>query len=254
MVVLRLKKTPITLRRDPETKKCNHTNPYCLSYLSEVSARIAPCTDRHGLGFGFLREFNLCYIDLDNSRDPESGQLTDFAADVVRRLNSYTEISISERGLHIVVRGLVEKSRMRTRVNWPGKQIEIKCDRHYMTVSGNRLPGTPRTIEDRQTELNARYEEIFGEQAQPTPRPEKGGKPPEVKNRRGGFVRSRLCDLLISLSRFGMTPEEIEEFLTDHPVVDREKWRERPDYRKGTILAAHDKSLQRDDSTIHHII
>ena len=137
-------KLPKTLRNDPMTGKCNHTNPDCLASLEEVLARIEHFTCPHGLAFGFLREFGLTYVDLDDCRNPQTGELTEFATDVVRRLNSYTEISIGGKGLHLVVRAQVEKSRMHTKRKWAGKQIEIKSQGFYMTVSGNRFRRDPQ--------------------------------------------------------------------------------------------------------------
>ncbi len=155
------KKIPRTITKDPVTNKCNHTNLACLASLEEVLERIQHFSCRHGLAFGFLREFGLTYIDLDDCRDPATGALTEFSSSVVERMSSYTEVSISGRGLHIVTRGQVESTRMHTRIRWAGRQIEIKPFGFYMTVSGNHLVGTPRTIEDRQAELSLIYHEVF---------------------------------------------------------------------------------------------
>ena len=41
-------------------------------------------------------------LDLDHCRDPESGALTEWAADLISRApRSYTEISVSGTGLHV---------------------------------------------------------------------------------------------------------------------------------------------------------
>ena len=116
--------------------------------------RIAQFKCKHGLAFSFLRDFGYCYVDLDDSRNPDTGELTGFASSIVKRLNSFTEISIGKAGLHVVVRGQVERTRMHTRKNWAGQQIEIKPYGCFMTVSGNRLESTPREVQDRQSELS----------------------------------------------------------------------------------------------------
>src|ERR1017187_4379632 len=130
-------KYPKTLRVDPQTGSGNHNNPACLASLDDVLEHIRHFTCRHGLAFSFQREFGLTYIDLDDCRNPESGELTEFASSIVERLDSYSEISVSKRGLHIVVRGQVDRPRMHTRTKWAGQQIEIKPHSFYMTVSGN---------------------------------------------------------------------------------------------------------------------
>jgi primase-polymerase (primpol)-like protein len=174
-------KVPKTLWDDPATGKSNHNNPACLASLPEVLERIGQFRCRHGLAFSFRPEFGLTYVDLDDCRDPATGELTLFAAEIVRRLNSYTEVSIGRKGLHIVARGQVPKPRMHTKRNWAGRQIEMKPHSFYMTVSGDHLAGTPRTVEERQAELMQIYEEIFGadakQESKPRSKPERTASP-----------------------------------------------------------------------------
>ena len=134
-------KFPITLTKDPLTGKCNHNNRDCLASLEEVLARIEQFNCPHG-AFSFRPEFGLTYVDLDDCRDPQTGQLTEFASDIVGRIDSYTEVSIGRKGLHIVWHGQVERPRMHTRTKWPGRQIEIKPfwflhDRERKSLGGN---------------------------------------------------------------------------------------------------------------------
>ncbi len=179
-------------------------------------------------------------FDLDDSRNPDTGELTGFASSIVKRLNSFTEISIGKAGLHVVVRGQVERTRMHTRKNWAGQQIEIKPYGCFMTVSGNRLESTPREVQDRQSELSALYEEIFKEEPEPATR--------RAKNTQAARGDSRIdrsaCNyaLCCELAKAGMTDERIEQLLRDEPIMGK-KWRERSDYRKRTIDAAR-KSLR----------
>lgn len=236
-------KIPKTIRTDPATGKCNHNNPYCLASIDEVLERVRNFRCRHGLAFSFQREFRLTYVDLDDCRDPATGELTEFAAGIVRRLNSYTEVSVSGKGLHIVVRGQVEKPRMHTKTRWAGRQIEIKPFNFYMTVSGDRLDGTPTDVQDRQAELSQLYDEVFGQEAGPGSQPAR--RQPRVRNppapeRSADGVDLSACDFSIcrDLAKTGMTAVEIEELLKDHPAMDRPKWRDREDYRRRTIQAA----------------
>ena len=62
---------------------------------------------------------------------------------------------------------------MHTQRNWAGEQIEIKPFGFYMTVSGNHLAGTPRGIEDRQSELSEVYDTIFKSEAESPTRSER---------------------------------------------------------------------------------
>jgi hypothetical protein len=77
-------------------------------------------------------------------------------ADHVRKLNSFTEISPSGQGIHVFLKGkLPENGRKKG-------DYEIYQANRYMTVTGHVLEGFPRTLEPRQIEVTAFYEEIFG--------------------------------------------------------------------------------------------
>jgi len=60
-----------------------------------------PC---NGIGYVFHEDGPLVGVDLDKCRDPRTGDIEDWAREVVDRLDSYTEISPSGTGLHIYVR------------------------------------------------------------------------------------------------------------------------------------------------------
>lgn len=53
-------------------------------------------------GLGLVLAAGYCGVDLDNVID-KSGQLAPFAADIVRRLDTYSEISPSGKGLHLLL-------------------------------------------------------------------------------------------------------------------------------------------------------
>jgi primase-polymerase (primpol)-like protein len=55
-----------------------------------------------GLGFVFTPEVQLCGVDLDHCRDINTGEVTRWALKIVKRMRSYSEISPSGTGLHII--------------------------------------------------------------------------------------------------------------------------------------------------------
>jgi putative DNA primase/helicase len=59
----------------------------------------------HGIGYVFSAEDPYTGIDLDKCRDPETGTIEEWAQEIIISLRSYTEISPSGRGVHIIVRG-----------------------------------------------------------------------------------------------------------------------------------------------------
>ena len=100
-----------------------------------------------GLAFGFFYRDGYTGIDIDNCCNPETSVIEPWSMEIVKEINSYTEISTSGTGLHIVSKGWqvpIEGGREGRR-----KGIEIYSGKHYFTVSGNHLEGTPRTVEIR---------------------------------------------------------------------------------------------------------
>jgi len=112
-----------------------------------------------GLGFFFSKEDPYVGIDLDGCRNPETGEIEPWAQEIVQRFNSYSEISVSGKGLHIVAKGEL-----------PGRGknqggIEIYDDRHYFAMTGCLLSGSNPAIENRQDVILEFYSRLQGEQA-----------------------------------------------------------------------------------------
>lgn len=95
-------------------------------------------------GIGFVWSAKLPYIgvDLDKCRDPIDGKINEKATDYIKRLNSYTEISPSGGGLHVLVRGKLTHKRRRI------GHLEIYSDGRFFTVTGEHLEGTPTGINE----------------------------------------------------------------------------------------------------------
>ena len=106
-------------------------------------------------GIGFMLGDGWAGVDCDKCRDQQTGQISDRALAVVRRLNTYTEISPSRTGLKSLVRGELPPGRRRN--DW----IEMYDKVRYFTVTGSRLPLTPATVEDRTAELAAVHADVF---------------------------------------------------------------------------------------------
>ena len=94
-------------------------------------------------------------MDLDGCLDPKTGQLEGWARQIVEELDSYTEISPSRTGVHILIRATLPEGR-----NRKGRFEAYNWGR-YFTVSGKHLAGTPQTIEDRQEELQDVVRRMF---------------------------------------------------------------------------------------------
>jgi hypothetical protein len=112
-----------------------------------------------GIGFVFTPEDDLCGVDLDGCLDPETGEIEPWAQQIVEELDSYTEISPSRTGVHILVRATLPEGRNRK------GRFEAYDRGRYFTVTGKHLAGTPQTIEGRQAELQGVISRVFGEES-----------------------------------------------------------------------------------------
>lgn len=122
------------------------------------------CTREHCSGIGYVLSADDPYvgIDLDACRDPESGRIASWAKTIMKRLNSYTEISPSATGLRIFVRGeLPAHGRRKGSADKP-PAIEVYSQARFLTITGDHVLNYPETIQDRQDELLAWHLEVFG--------------------------------------------------------------------------------------------
>ena len=84
-----------------------------------------------GIGFMFSSGDPYTGVDLDGCRDPKSGEVEPWAAEIVRDLDSFTELSPSGAGFHILVQGELQGR--------GGKRgsIEMYDMKRFFTVTGH---------------------------------------------------------------------------------------------------------------------
>lgn len=129
-------------------------------------------------GIGFVITPPLTFIDLDHSVSKETGEIIDpQAAEIVTTINSYTEISPSGTGLHVLAYGQLPGRGIHT-------AIELYGHERFTTITTNHLPGTPATIEHRKEELATLYQRFAP--LLPTP---------PIQNTRGGEASGQLHEL-----------------------------------------------------------
>ncbi|MFC7043746.1 hypothetical protein [Halonotius sp. GCM10025705] len=132
-----------------------------------VAAEAAQRDDVDGLGFVFTEEDTIAGIDLDDMRNPETGSLSERAQDIITTVNSYTEVSPSGSGLHILLRGFVPEGRQRH------DGIELYDRGRFFTVTGDRLDDHPDTVAVRHDELRSIHEKHVARE--PEERVDSGG-------------------------------------------------------------------------------
>jgi len=101
-----------------------------------------------GLGFVFARGGNLCGIDLDGCRNPETGEIAKWAKDIILRINTYAEVSPSGSGAKLFVQGKSpfdggKKLVLAGEQSYGGRTagLEIYDYGRYFAVTGIRLRG-----------------------------------------------------------------------------------------------------------------
>ena len=104
-----------------------------------------------GISFVLSEEDDLVGIDLDNCIN--DGNIEDWATDWVQELDSYTEISPSEKGLRIFIKG--KNSSNKNKGN-----IEVYEYNKPLTLTGNHLEKTPADINTNQEGLEKMMEQF----------------------------------------------------------------------------------------------
>ncbi len=107
-----------------------------------------------GIGFVFTAADPFCGIDLDRCRTA-TGEVTAQASDVIRKMNSYAELSPSGTGVHILLKAKMAATGRRSGL------VEVYSAGRYFTMTGQHIAGTPVAIEDRQEELDSLTAELF---------------------------------------------------------------------------------------------
>ena len=216
----------------------------------------------------FSEDDPYCGIDIDACRNPETGEITKLARQIIDRMASYSEISPSGTGVKIFIRGVVPGLRRKN----PKKKTEVYDRRRFFACTGHHLPGTPKTIEARQDELEAFYSWLFPEEEKPSLSP--NGSPSEAADLTVNHdlsdedILSRayraangdkfmklwngdasdyeshseadlaLCAMLAFWT--GPDPERVERMFSESSLSKRPKWRRRPRYRRDTVAKALD--------------
>lgn len=110
-----------------------------------------------GIGFVLTSDDPYIALDFDKCYSSDFKSLDPAVEKHIKNLNSYTEISPSGRGIRVLVKGILPVA---------GKKkgaFEIYASGRYVTITGHVLPGYPRTIENRQSEIDQFYKEVFTE-------------------------------------------------------------------------------------------
>ncbi|WP_042662068.1 bacteriophage-like protein [Haloferax sp. ATB1] len=140
--------------RDVTGGYASATDPATWTTFDEARAYAADGS-ADGVGYVFTDDDSFVGIDLDKCRDPETGVTDDWAQKLIDRLDSYTEVSPSRTGYHVIIRGTLPPGGNRT------GNLELYDDARFFTVTGDHVAGTPTTVGDRQDALDVIHDAYF---------------------------------------------------------------------------------------------
>jgi len=84
-----------------------------------------------GLGFVFSSGDPFAGIDIDGCVDPRTGEVAVWAMEIVRYFDSYTELSASGTGIHVIVKGDGPNRRK--------DNVEVYSSKRFFALTGHLL-------------------------------------------------------------------------------------------------------------------
>lgn len=117
-------------------KSASSTNPSHWTDFFSVEQAYAS-GNFSGVGFVFSQDDNLVGIDIDDCRDTETGELTDFAQNIIDNVEGYVEVSPSETGVKIFTRANLSHAHVDHTIG-----LECYNTARYFTVTGAILQGS----------------------------------------------------------------------------------------------------------------
>jgi len=126
-----------------------------VSFEKAVEYHNDPATDTDGVGFVLSESDTVVGLDLDDCRDPDSGDLEPWARDVLEDVPTYAEVSPSGTGLRLMGLGFVPSGGNRGDIDDAAGHLEIYDSGRYLTLTGHHLEDTPSTVEQVNSEVEA---------------------------------------------------------------------------------------------------
>ena len=140
--------------RDGTSAKANDAGTW--SVFSEALSAIRRFK-LNGVGFEFAGGY--CGLDLDNVI-LEDGSLKEYAKEIVEAVNSYTEVSPSGKGLHVLCKLSVPLSEIGSRRRNDELGLEIYDSGRYFTITG-QIYDEAKPITERTEAVRKIYDKYF---------------------------------------------------------------------------------------------
>ncbi|RIK75652.1 MAG: hypothetical protein DCC67_15015 [Planctomycetota bacterium] len=156
----------------PNGSKASSTNSTTWTTFEAASAAYNAGGGKYaGIGYVFCADDPYTGIDLDDCRNVHTGEIQPWAQDLINRFDTYAEVSPSQTGVKLWVKGQLPTEQTGKKAPYELGQIEVYDSRRYFAVTGQAL--TPdKPIAERQSQLDALWSQLFpGEHAADSPIP-----------------------------------------------------------------------------------
>jgi putative DNA primase/helicase len=144
-------KMPMTV----DNRAASSTNPLTWSTYGDVVDTLI--MDDGYDGIGLMLGADVQGIDLDDCRDPATGVLSELAAEVLERVQGYTEVSPSGTGIKVFAKTNLDGSRTKKEVG-----LELYRDGRYFTVTGHVIKGR-ESISEQVQDLGWLVQKVWSE-------------------------------------------------------------------------------------------
>lgn len=128
--------------RTGEKAKANSPETFSDFETAYNALEIGCCNGSKYEGLGLLIYNGFCAIDIDHCID-EKGNLSDMAKDIITKMGSYTEISPSGTGIHIIfTMSDFQYDKVKYYINNRKIGLEVYisgCTGKYVTITGNTI-------------------------------------------------------------------------------------------------------------------
>ncbi len=226
--------------------------------VSAYEASQAWANPYSGIGFELAEDDGLFGGDLDACIDPDTGEVADWASEIIRAANTYTEQSPSGTGLRFFGLGTLPEGRRKA------GPLELYDKGRFLTITGRRFGDAPVSVADCSAILPTLHAKMFPPKPEaPKPSQSRSVVPLSasdsdiltIANKAANGAKfaalwrgdtsaysgdDSAADLaLVRLLAFytGDDPSRIASLFGQSELGQREKWN-RADYRERTISAA----------------
>jgi hypothetical protein len=168
------KPTKVPYQAKNPRAKAKSTDPKTWATYDEAVAALKNGHDLKGIGFCLLGS-GFAAFDIDDCRNPDTGELAPWASAFVARVGSYTEITTSQTGLRIIgttekkITGQTAKERDKEKtekaIHRKQKAVDgitlesYRLAERYIVMTGDQLPGTS----DQLVNIDAVMDQIVAE-------------------------------------------------------------------------------------------